>query len=118
MKIKAAIPYRIALAGFLGLFALLMLWNTVLAPSLHFPVALVLLSTVTPLLLPMRGFLNGRPKSCAWLAYISLIYLVFGCSEAYADIKTRPYALLEIALSLMIFFGATFYIRLIKDAPH
>jgi uncharacterized membrane protein len=117
MKFEATTPYRIALIGFLGLFSLLMVWNTVLVTSTRLPIALMLLITVTPLLLPMRGFLNGRPKSCAWLAYISLIYFIHGCSEAYADISMRQYAFLEIVLSMMIFFGTTFYIRLIKHDP-
>ena len=112
MKIAPNFPYRIALTGFFGLFALLMLWNTVLTPASSLPVALMLLITVTPLLLPMRGFLDGHLKSCAWLAYISLIYFVHGCAEAYVNLSTRPYALLEILLSLMIFFGTSFYIRL------
>lgn len=111
MKIAAEFPYRIALTGFLGLFTLLMLWHTMLAPSRVLPVTLMLLLTVSPLLLPMRGFLYGYPKSCAWLAYISLIYFVHGCSEAYVNSAIRPLAILEIVLSLMIFFGATFYIR-------
>ena len=112
MKVAPRLPYRLALVGFFGLFALLMLWNTVLNPFPKLPVALMLLITVTPLLLPMRGFLDGRLKSSAWLAYISLIYFVHGCSEAYANASVRPYALLEITLSLMIFFGVTFYIKL------
>ena len=117
MKLASSFPYRIALMGFFGLFALLMLWNTVFNAdaSTKKPVALMLLITVTPLLLPMRGFLDKRPKSCAWLAYISLIYFVHGCLEAYANAVIRPYALLETAFSLMIFFGATFYIRLAKN---
>jgi uncharacterized membrane protein len=114
MKIAASFPYRIALVGFFGLFALLMLWNTVLTPAPKLPVAFMLILTVTPLLLPMRGFLDGRPKSCAWLAYISLIYFVHSCLEGYANDSIRPYALLETLLSLMIFFGATFYIRLAR----
>lgn len=117
MKIAPNLPYQIALIGFLGLFTLLMLWNTVLNAdvSAKKPVSLMLLITVTPLLLPMRGFLKKRQKSCAWLAYISLIYFVHGCLEAYANPAVRPYALLETLLSLMIFFGATFYIRLAKS---
>ena len=116
MKIAPSFPYRIALMGFFGLFALLMYWNTVLVTT-RLPVAFMLLITVTPLLLPMRGFLDARLKSCAWLAYISLIYFVHGCSEAYVDPNTRTYALLEILLSLMIFFGTTFYIRLSGTRP-
>ena len=112
MKITPNFPYCIALTGFFGMFALLMLWNTVLAPASKLPVALMLVVTVTPLLLPMRGFLDKRLKSCAWMAYVSLIYFVHGCAEAYANIAIRPYALLETLLSLMIFFGATFFIRL------
>jgi uncharacterized membrane protein len=112
MKITPSFPYRLALAGFLGLFALLMLWNTVFTSTSRFPVAFLLILTITPLLLPMRGFLDGRLKSSAWLAYISLIYFVHGCLEAYSSPLSRPFALLEILLSLMIFFGATFYIRL------
>jgi uncharacterized membrane protein len=111
MNIKPSYYHVVAVAGFLSLFALLMLWNTVLAPSPRFPVALMLVITVTPLLLHMRGFLARKPKSCAWMAYISLIYFIHGSIEAYANVSERLYASLEILLSLMLFFGATFYVR-------
>lgn len=112
MNIKPIYYYIIALVGFFGLFALLMLWNTILAPSTRFPVALVLLVTVTPLLLPMRGFLDRKPKSCAWAAYVSLIYFLHGTAEAYVNADERLYASLEVMLSLMLFFGTAFYVRL------
>ena len=111
MSIKPIYYYTVAMAGFLGLFALLMLWNTVLAPSSRFPVALMLLITVTPLLLHMRGLLDRKPKSCAWMAYISLIYFIHGSTEVYANVNERLYASLEIMFSLMLFFGATLYVR-------
>ncbi|MGJ0431662.1 DUF2069 domain-containing protein [Methylobacter sp.] len=111
MKIKPIYYHSMALAGFFGLFVLLMLWPTILAPSVHFPVALVLLITVTPLLLPMRGLLDRNRKSCAWAAYISLIYFIHGSAEAYANTDERLYASLEIMLSLMLFLGSTFYVR-------
>lgn len=114
MSITPNLPYRIALAGFFGLFALLMLWNTVLATPSKIPVALMLVVTVLPLLLPMRGFLARQPKSCIWLAYISLLYFVHGCLEAFANVTVRPYALMETLLSLMIFFGVLFFVRLSK----
>ena len=111
MNIKPIYYYITALTGFFGLFALLMLWNTVLAPSTRFPVALVLLIVVTPLLLPMRGLLDRKPRSCAWAAYVSLIYFLHGTAEAYVSADERLYASLEILLSLMLFFGTVFYIR-------
>lgn len=111
MPIKPIYYYTVALAGFFGLFALLMLWPTVLTPTTEFPVTLILLISVTPLLLPMRGLLDRNPKSCAWSAYVSLIYFIHGTAEAYTDIAGRLYASLEIILSLMLFLGATLYIR-------
>jgi len=112
MIIKPIYCYIAALAGFFGLFVLLMLWNTVLSPSTRFPVALVLLVAVTPLLLPMRGLLDRNPRSCAWAAYVSLIYFLHGTAEAYVNPDERLYASLEVMLSLMLFFGTAFYVRL------
>jgi len=100
-----------ALTGYFGLFGLLMLWNTVLAPSSHFPVAMVLLFVVTPLLVPLKGLLNANLKSCAWAAYISLIYFIHGTGEAYSSADERLLASLEVVFSLLLFFGATFYVR-------
>lgn len=111
MKINPAHCHWAALTGFFGLFALLMLWNTLLSPSTRFPVALVLLFTITPLLLPMRGMLAKNLKSCAWMAYLSLLYFIYGSSEAYANADERLYACLEIAFSLLLFFGCSLYIR-------
>jgi uncharacterized membrane protein len=114
MKINPIYAHRVALAGFFGLFILSMLWHTVLAPSARFPVALILLLTVTPLLLPMRGLLNGKPKSCAWAAYISMLYFIHGSIETYSNTDERLYAMLEVVFSLMLFLGAIAYVRWIK----
>ncbi len=113
MKINPIYYYSMALTGFFGLFVLLMLWNTVLVPSTHFPVALVLVFAVTPLLLPMRGLLARNKRSCAWAAYVSLIYFIHGCAEAYVNVDERLYASFEVLLSLMLFFGAALYVRFV-----
>jgi uncharacterized membrane protein len=111
MNIKPVYFYILALTGFFGLYALLMLWNTVLVTPSRFPVALMLVITVTPLLLPLRGLLDRNPRSCAWMAYISLIYFLHGSVEAYANTSGRLYPSLEVILSLMLFFGTTLYVR-------
>ena len=112
MNIKPIYFYIIALTGYFGLFALLMLWNTVLTPASRFPVALMLLITVTPLLLNFRGLLDRNPKSCTWMAYISLAYFIHGSVEAYVNTNGgRLLPSLEIILSLMLFFGTTLYVR-------
>ena len=104
--------YYMALCGFFGLFILLMVWNTVLSPSENFPVVMVLLGTVFPLLIPMRGMLNANLKSCTWMSYLSLFYFTYGISEAY--LATSPaefyYALLEIFFSLLLCAGCGFFV--------
>jgi uncharacterized membrane protein len=105
--------YYAALTGYFGLFFLIIIWNTLLAPASKFPVALQLLLTMTPLLLPLRGFLNANLKSCAWAAYVSLIYFTHGTVEAVTSpVPVRYYAALEIIFSLLLFLGCTLYIRL------
>ena len=102
--------YYIALTGFFGLFILLMLWNTILAPSQHFPVALVLLFTVTPLLIPFRGLLNANLKSCTWMSYISLFYFTHGMAEIFVTPAELYYALLEVFFSLLLCAGSGLYV--------
>lgn len=99
-----------ALFGFFGLFILLMLWNTVLVPSTHFPVAIVLLAVITPLLFPFKGMLNADLKSCTWMSYISLFYFTHGAAEAYITPIEMPYALLEVFFSLLLCAGCSFYV--------
>jgi len=67
----------------------------------------------------MRGMLNGDKKSCSWMAYISLFYLIHGAVECYANTDERWLAGLEVFLSLQLFFGAAFYVRAFgRSSPH
>ena len=102
--------YAIAFSGYLGLFTLLMLWNTVISPPEKLPVALVLIITVSPLLFVFRGFLKGNLKSCSWMAYLSMPYFIHGSIEAYARTE-RLLPSLEVLFSLMLFLGCTLFVR-------
>ncbi|WP_052700650.1 DUF2069 domain-containing protein [Methylocucumis oryzae] len=112
----ARMCYAVMLTGFFGLFLLLMLWPTVLQPPKSLPVALILLVSVTPLLLPMRGLLNQQLKSCAVAAYISLLYFAHGSASFYYNPNERGYLALEIVLSLMLFIGAALFVRFSKPS--
>lgn len=112
MPTQARIHHFIALLGFFGLYGLLMFWNTILYPSTRLPIALALLLVITPLLLPLRGFLNANPRSCAWMAYLSIAYFMHGTVEAYVNPVERMIACLEVAFSLMLFVGSLLVIRL------
>jgi len=104
--------HYLALAGYFGLFALMMLWPTVLAAPPGFPVALILIVTVTPLLLLVRGLLGFNPKSYAWAGFISLLYVAHGAVEIYANAGARWLAGSEILFSLLLFFGSALTLRL------
>ena len=102
--------YAIALSGYIGLFTLLMLWNTLISPPEKLPVAFLLIITVSPLLFVFRGFLKGNLKSCSWMAYLSMPYFIHGSIEAYARVdKLLPS--LEVLFSLMLFLGCTLFVR-------
>ena len=98
-----------------------MAWHTWLAPSAHFPVALVLLVMVSPLLLPLRGLLHGRPYTHMWAGLLALLYFTHGLMDAYANPAERLYAVAEAVLALSLFSAAMLYARWrsreIKEGP-
>ena len=106
------IAYLLTLAGYLGTLALLTAWYSWLAPSPHFPVALILLILVLPLLLPLRGLLHGRAYTFSWSCFLALLYFTHGVVEAYSSAEVRHLALLEVALASAWFTGAIVYVRL------
>jgi uncharacterized membrane protein len=103
--------YALTLLGYFGTFALLLAWYTVLAPSAHFPVALVLLVLVTPLLFPLRGLLHGRSYTFAWSAFLALLYFIHGVVEAFSMDAARHLGLMEVVLCTTWFAAAIMYVR-------
>lgn len=100
-----------SLTGYFGLITLLLAWQLWLSPP-ALPLGLVLLVLVGPLLLPLRGLLQGRPKSHFWASLLALLYLLHGAGEAFAIPEDRPLAVMEIALALCLYIGALSYVRL------
>ena len=103
--------YGLALGGYLGTLALLTAWYAWLAPPVHFPTALALLLLLTPLLLPLRGMLHGRPYTFQWSCFVALFYFMHGVMEAYASETARHLGLLEILFTSTWFVAAIMYIR-------
>lgn len=114
---KARHYYYLALFGHLSLFTLLMLWNTVLSPPEKLPIAFMLLTLVSPLLLTLRGFLKGNLKSCSWMAYLSMPYFLHGSIEAYVR-TDNLLPCLEVFFSLILFLGASLFVRFSAREAH
>jgi len=114
----------LTLASYFGLLALMMLWQTVLAPPTQIPISVALLLLAGPLLLPLRGLLYGRPYTHAWTSFLVLIYFIHGVVEAWSNPPVRIYASLEIGLSVLLYCGTLLYaryrgreLRMMADAP-
>ncbi len=111
---RAGFLYGLVLTGHLGTLALLLAWYAWLAPSPYFPVALVLLVLVAPLLLPLWGILHARRYTIAWSCFLALLYFTHGVVEAWSSPLTRPLGLLEVLTSLLWFLGGIGYIKASK----
>lgn len=111
---KSQVARYTALAGYLGLFPLIALWYTVLAPSEHFGLAFPLVMLLVPLLFPMKGMLTGKLYTYAWTSFLSLYYFAHGVGETYSEPDERLYGSLEILFSMMWFIGAILYVRYTK----
>ncbi|MDH5180382.1 MAG: DUF2069 domain-containing protein [Gammaproteobacteria bacterium] len=101
----------LVLSGYFGLFILLLLWITLLAPPTRVPVSLVLLLFVGPLLFPLRGLLYRKRYTHAWTAFLVLIYFTHGVVEAWSNPAERWLAVAEITLSLMLLTGCVWFVR-------
>lgn len=100
----------LTLAGYFGLFFLILAWTSVLSPPERVPRSLVLLVLLVPLLFPVRGLLNGRPYTHAWSSLLSLFYLALGIALAAAP-GERLYGLSMVFFSLLLFTGALLFVR-------
>ncbi|ORU91877.1 MAG: hypothetical protein A6F71_08565 [Cycloclasticus sp. symbiont of Poecilosclerida sp. M] len=105
--------YLLQLYSYLALIAFITSWIVVIAPPETFPIAMVLIVCVVPFLFPLMGVLHGREKPVNWAAYLSLLYFIHGVTEA-ANTSTRLMGVIEIFLSLCVFFSASLYIHRLK----
>jgi uncharacterized membrane protein len=107
----AAAFYSLTLAGFFGVLTTILLWHAWLAPPGKYPVALLLILLLGPLLLPMRGLLHGRTYTHAWASMLSLFYFCLGIMHAWSEPAARGYGVALTVFSLMFFSGAICYVH-------
>ena len=109
MTTKRLNLYRgITLLGWASLGLLLLVWNTWLIDLHHHTLLGSLAIALVPLLLPLRGILQGEWRAYLAAALLSLMYFMHGVTEAFQPGDNLP-ASLEIAFSLIGFAGALGY---------
>ena len=98
-------------ACLIALIALCLAWELWLAPQRAGGSWLVL--KVLPLLIPLFGILRGKLYTHRWMTLFINPYFVEGVVRAYSDKGlSAQLAAIEIALAVVLFASAIFYVRL------
>lgn len=108
---RARMLYRGAVISYMALILLLMAWLLWLAPpppALRSPMLLLL---GLPLLLGLRGVLQGRRYTLQWTAMLSLVYFIHGVLAAAGPAPERWLGSAEVALALAYFGLALLHLR-------
>jgi uncharacterized membrane protein len=114
---------RVALASYLLLILLVVLWEGWLAPAPKAPPGFWLTLKGALLLLPLFGMLRDRPSSYLWASLLVLLYfmeatmlLYLHRADGFALHSVLPYALLEVLLTLAFIASAGLYVRAARAA--
>jgi len=102
---------RLSCASLLTLIVLCVMWELRMdAPWLAFK--------AVPLLFALRGIARGNLYTYQWAAMLALLYVMEGAVRATSDLSRTSalLAALELALALLFFLCAIFYVRPAKQA--
>lgn len=107
---RVKISRVLSLVSFLALIALLLVWNLFFA-DLHGARPWVIISIeLIALLIIAPGMLLGSPRTHAWAAFIVNLYFIKGVLASIDPSRTWL-GILEIILSVSLFFSALYYTR-------
>jgi uncharacterized membrane protein len=109
----ARVLHVIAACSLMALIALCVAWELWLAPQRAGGSWLVL--KTLPLFAPLGGILRGNRYTFKWITLLVIAYFVEGVVRAYSDSGgSAQLAGIEIALALVLFASAIFYVRTTK----
>ena len=101
----------VATASLIGLIALCLAWELVLAPLR--PGGTWLAIKALPLCIPLAGILKNRMYTYRWVSLMIWLYFTEGVVRAWSDKAPSNWlALAEVALCLVLFTACTLHVRL------
>ena len=107
----------LAVGSLIGLIALCLAWELLLAPLR--PGGSWLALKALPLCIPLAGLLKNRMYTYRWVSLVIWLYFIEGVVRAWSDKKPGNYlAMLEIALCLLLFVACTLHVRLRLATKH
>lgn len=102
---------HIAVGSYLTLLLLQPVWHVVLPPPLGSASAVLAMLATLPLLLPLKGVLQGRPRSMTLAGYLVVLYFVIGIMEAWSNAPQRAAALFQVLLSVVYIGSLVLFVR-------
>ena len=107
----------LAVGSVLGLIALSLSWELVLAPLR--PGGSWLVLKALPLCIPLAGLLKNRMYTYRWVSLVVWLYFIEGVVRAWSDKAPGNYlAMLEILLCVLLFIACAAHVRLRLAHPH
>lgn len=98
---RVAALQRVALAAWLALAGLQLVWHGIIAPPATLPRLAIVLLAVVPLALPLLA-IRRVARALLIASIVALAYFCHGVMESWAAPQVRGLALVEVALSLAL----------------
>ena len=103
---------RIAQCGYFGLLLLVPTWHLYLSPPLlGINPWLVTTIWMLPLILPLKGILNGNPYTYAWSGFVALMYVVHACVILMSSRDERYLASMELIFACLFLIGNIYFAK-------
>jgi len=102
---------QIAVSSYLALLLLQPVWHGVLPAPLGSANALLAVLATLPLLLPLKGVVQGRPRSMTLAGYLVVLYFIIGIMEAWSNAPQRLAALCQVLLSVVYIGSLVLFVR-------
>lgn len=111
---RQRLAWHVAVAAWLALIALALVWETWLAPLR--PGGSWLALKALPAALALRGLLRADPYTMQWALMLSLLYVLEGAVRLFEAPPVRTLAGIELALAVAFFVALLVVLRPLKQA--
>ncbi|WP_434356444.1 DUF2069 domain-containing protein [Parasalinivibrio latis] len=99
------------LLSYFALIAWVGLWHGWLSPHAHVTPWAVTLGWLIPLLLPLKGIIQGNAYTHAWANFVLMFYFLHALTILWVDEGERWLALVELTLTSITFLCNIYYAR-------
>ncbi|SEL04550.1 Uncharacterized membrane protein [Colwellia chukchiensis] len=110
-KVSTKTLKKITLVAYFSLLIYMPLWLIVLSDSSALSAPLTLIMFVLPLLLPIKGLVQGNPYTYAWSNFIVMIYFLHSLTTLWVSADEKLWALAELLLATIMFIAASYYAK-------